>query len=62
MGASAGRRRGALGGRRDLVDVVLALFAARTLAAAKRGLPRAYLGREEELPLLLAPDTFYGED
>ncbi|MAS44463.1 MAG: hypothetical protein CML46_11040 [Rhodobacteraceae bacterium] len=52
VGASAGRRRGALGGRRDLVDVVLALFAARTLAAAKRGLPRAYLGREEELPLL----------
>lgn len=38
--------------RRDLLDIVLALFAARTLAAAKRGLPRAYLGREEELPLL----------
>ena len=38
--------------REDLLEVVVRIFADRLLAAARRGLPRRYRLREEDLPLL----------
>ncbi len=38
--------------RRDLLELLVRLFAGRLLAAVRRGLPRRYLAREEDLRLL----------
>jgi 5-methylcytosine-specific restriction enzyme subunit McrC len=35
-----------------LLDILIRLFADKLLAEARRGLPRAYLGREDDLPAL----------
>lgn len=35
-----------------LLDILIRLFADRLLAEARRGLPRVYMGREEDLPAL----------
>ena len=44
--ASLGRQRS------DLLELLIGLFANRLLAAVRRGLPRRYVGREEDLRLL----------
>lgn len=38
--------------RRDLLEILVQLFADRLLAAARRGLPHRYRQREDDLPLL----------
>ena len=38
--------------RSDLLEVLIGLFASRLLAAVRRGLPRRYIGQEEDLQLL----------
>ncbi len=38
--------------RRDFLEILIGLFAARLLAAVRRGLPRRYLAHEDDLPRL----------
>ena len=38
--------------RRDLLEILVNLFADRVLAAVRRGLPHSHRQRDEDLPLL----------